>query len=374
MAEILTEQRNPATMELDRMSALEIVTVMNAEDAKVAQAVERALPQIGRAVELIVQRLANGGRLLYFGAGTSGRLGVLDASECVPTFSVPPTMVQGFIAGGVQALTTSVERAEDDREGGAQAVREEVRVTSKDIVVGIAASGRTPYVLGALEEAGWIGAATIALVCTEGSPLAESADIAIELLVGPEMLTGSTRLKAGTAQKMVLNMLSTATMIRLGKAYQNLMVDLRASSNKLRARARRIVRTVTGCSEEEAEVLLEETGYRVKPALVMALAGVDREEAERRLEAAGAGCGGQWRLKAMSCDRGSGYWHAVSVTCPPRRLVVEYKGGNTRQRLPGSDGLEGPWDETPGRGAWKAPERKQREGKGHEHLRWKPLI
>jgi N-acetylmuramic acid 6-phosphate etherase len=284
--EILTEQRNPATMDLDRMSALEIVTVMNAEDAKVARAVEDVLPQIARAVELIVQRLADGGRLLYVGAGTSGRLGVLDASECVPTFSVPPTMVQGLIAGGKQALTSSVEEAEDDREAGARAVREEARATSRDVVVGIAASGRTPYVVGALQAARSVGAVAVALACTTGSPLAQAADVAIELLVGPEVLTGSTRLKAGTAQKMALNMLSTAAMIRLGKAYQNLMVDLKATNSKLRARARWIVRTVTGCSEEEAGRLLSGTGYRVKPALVMAVAAVNRQEAERRLEVA----------------------------------------------------------------------------------------
>jgi N-acetylmuramic acid 6-phosphate etherase len=284
--EILTEQRNPATMDLDRMSALEIVTVMNAEDAKVARAVEDVLPQIARAVELIVQRLADGGRLLYVGAGTSGRLGVLDASECVPTFSVPPTMVQGLIAGGKRALTTSVEEAEDDREAGARAVREEARATSRDVVVGIAASGRTPYVVGALQAARSVGAVAVALACTTGSPLAQAADVAIELLVGPEVLTGSTRLKAGTAQKMALNMLSTAAMIRLGKAYQNLMVDLKATNSKLRARARWIVRTVTGCSEEEAGRLLSGTGYRVKPALVMAVAAVNRQEAERRLEVA----------------------------------------------------------------------------------------
>lgn len=286
MKEILTEQRNPATMDLDRMSALEIVTVMNAEDAKVARAVEDVLPQIARAVELIVQRLADGGRLLYVGAGTSGRLGVLDASECVPTFSVPPTMVQGLIAGGKQALTSSVEEAEDDREAGARAVREEARATSRDVVVGIAASGRTPYVVGALQAARSVGAVAVALACTTGSPLAQAADVAIELLVGPEVLTGSTRLKAGTAQKMALNMLSTAAMIRLGKAYQNLMVDLKATNSKLRARARWIVRTVTGCSEEEAGRLLSGTGYRVKPALVMAVAAVNRQEAERRLEVA----------------------------------------------------------------------------------------
>lgn len=286
MNTILTEQRNPATTELDCMSALEIVTAMNAEDAKVAQAVESTLPQVAQAVELIAQRLKEGGRLLYFGAGTSGRLGVLDASECVPTFSVPPSMVQGFIAGGRRALTTPVEGAEDDPDAGARAAVEEAQVTGRDVVVGIAASGGTPYVMGALEQARQAGAATIALVCTEGSPMANAADIAIELLTGPEVLTGSTRLKAGTAQKMALNMLSTATMIRLGKAYENLMVDVKASNRKLRARARRIVRTVTGCSEEEARGVLEETGYRVKPALVMSLAGVSRAEAERRLEAA----------------------------------------------------------------------------------------
>ncbi len=298
MTTILTERRNPATTELDRMSALEIVTAMNAEDAKVAQAVESALPQIAQAVELIAQRLKEGGRLLYFGAGTSGRLGVLDASECVPTFSVSPSMVQGFIAGGRQALTTSVERAEDDPEAGARAVREEAQVTAGDVVVGIAASGRTPYVMGALEQARQVGAATIALVCTGGSPMANAADITIELLTGPEVLTGSTRLKAGTAQKMALNMLSTGAMIRLGKAYENLMVDVKASNRKLRARARRIVRSVTGCSEEQARRILEETGYRVKPALVMALAAVSRAEAERRLEAADG------RVRGACCAEG----------------------------------------------------------------------
>jgi N-acetylmuramic acid 6-phosphate etherase len=287
MSEILTEQRNPATMALDEMSALEIVTAMNAEDAKVARAVERVLPDIARAVDVIVQRLEAGGRLLYVGAGTSGRLGVLDASECVPTFSAPPGMVQGFIAGGTRALTTSVEAVEDDRAAGARVIREEAGATLQDVVVGIAASGRTPYVLGALEEAGRIGAGTIALVCAEGSPLLACAEVGIQVLVGPEVLTGSTRLKAGTAQKMVLNMLSTAAMVRLGKVYENLMVDLKASNHKLRARARRILRTAAGCSEDRAEALLTATGYRVKPALVMALAGVSREAAERRLALAG---------------------------------------------------------------------------------------
>ena len=283
----MTEQRNPATMDLDRMSALGIVTVMNAEDARVAQAVERVLPQVAQAVEVIAQRLEDGGRLLYFGAGTSGRLGVLDASECVPTFGVPPTMVQGFIAGGTRALTRSVEEAEDNREAGARVAREEARITSKDAVVGITASGHTRYVIGALEEARRVGAATVAVVCTPGSPLAEIVGVAIELLVGPEVLTGSTRLKAGTAQKLVLNMLSTGAMVRLGKVYQNLMVDLKASNRKLRVRALRVVCTIVGCSEGQAEALLKATAYRVKPALVMGLLGVDQEEAEQRLEAAG---------------------------------------------------------------------------------------
>ena len=286
MSEILTEQRNPATMGIDRMSALEIVTVMNSEDEEVATAVKRVLPEIALAVELIVHRLENGGRLLYFGAGTSGRLGVLDASECAPTFSVAPTLVQGFIAGGIAALSTSVEGAEDDLEAGALVVREEVMATPGDVAVAIAASGRTPYAIGALDEARRIGAASIALVCTENSPLAKAADVTIELLVGPEVLSGSTRLKAASAQKMVLNMLSTASMIRLGKTYQNLMVDLKATNNKLIDRAERIIRTATGCSQNKAKVLLEKTDYRVKPALVMALAGVELKEAERRLEVA----------------------------------------------------------------------------------------
>jgi N-acetylmuramic acid 6-phosphate etherase len=283
---LLTEQRNPATMSIDGLSTLEIVTLINAEDAKVAEVVRGELPNIAHAVDLIVERLRAGGRLFYVGTGTSGRLGVLDASEIPPTFSAPPTLVQGIIAGGVPALTRSSEGLEDYPEFGARDLIER-GVTGADVVVGLASSGRTPYVLGALAKAREIGCATIGIVCTRSAALAEHADVLITLLVGPEVVTGSTRLKAGTAQKMVLNMLSTTAMIRLGKVYGNLMVDLRPSNSKLRARARRIIRTLAGISDEEAVRLLAASGDEVKVALVMALRGVDADEARRRLQEAG---------------------------------------------------------------------------------------
>ena len=281
-----TEAPNPRTSDIDTLSSLEIVTLINDEDARVAGAVRAQLPEIAHAVDAIVGRLQRGGRLFYFGAGTSGRLGVLDASEMPPTFSVPRDLVQGWIAGGDSALRRSAEAAEDDAAAGAQAVRK-ANVTEADVVVGIAASGTTPWVLGAVTEARERGAATIGLTCNPDAPLAHAAEMAIVPVVGPEVIAGSSRMKAGTAQKMVLNMLSTATMIRLGKVYGNLMVDVRPTNDKLRRRAARILQQAAGVDAETARAALEETGYEVKPALVMLLSGVDAGEARRRLDGAG---------------------------------------------------------------------------------------
>ncbi len=282
---MLTEQVNPRTTGLDQFSTLEIVEAMNAEDATVAGAVRRALPAIARAVDEIVERMRRGGRLIYIGAGTSGRLGVLDAVECLPTFGTEPGQVIGLIAGGEPALTQAVEGAEDRYDGG-QHDLEAVNLLPRDTVVGIAASGHTPYVLGALDYANALGALTIAVACNEPAPMLERARIAIPILVGPEILAGSTRLKAGTAQKMVLNMLSTATMVRLGKVYGNLMVDVKVTNQKLSERARRIVSRVAGVDEAEAARLLALTGNEVKTAIVMARLGVSAEEARSLLQAA----------------------------------------------------------------------------------------
>jgi N-acetylmuramic acid 6-phosphate etherase len=278
----ITEERNPATEGIDCLSSLEIVRLINEEDAKVALAVRRELPQIARAVDVVVERLQQGGRLFYFGAGTSGRLGVLDASEMPPTFSVPPELIQGFIAGGDMALRRSVEGAEDDPEAGAQTVRQ-AGVGDMDVVVGITASGAAPWVLGAVADAQQRGAVTVGLTCNPDSPLARQAQVVIAPVVGPEVIAGSSRMKAGTAQKMVLNMLSTATMIRLGKVYGNLMVDVQPTNAKLRRRAIRILQEAKGADEESARLALEATGYEVKPALVMLLANVSTDEARQRL-------------------------------------------------------------------------------------------
>ena len=282
---VITEARNPRTVAIDTLSSSEIVRLINDEDAKVATAVRQELPQIAQAVDIAVERLRRGGRLLYFGAGTSGRLGVLDASEIPPTYSAPPGLVQGFIAGGDVALRRSVEAAEDDPRTGAQVVRE-ARVSEADVVVGITASGGAPWVRGVLVEAQRRGAATVVLTCNPDSPLARRAEVVIAPVVGPEVIAGSSRMKAGTAQKMVLNMLSTATMIRLGKVYDNLMVDVQPSNAKLRQRAVHILQDATGADLETARCALEATGYAVKLALVMLLAGVDAAEAQRRLAAA----------------------------------------------------------------------------------------
>lgn len=281
-----TEQRNPRTMEMDRLSVEELAHVLHAENYLVAEAVERALPQIAQAIGVIAERLRKGGRLFYIGAGTSGRLGVLDASECPPTFGVSPEMVQAIIAGGDTALRNSVEGAEDESEAGAADLRER-GVGDRDVVVGIAASGRTPYVLGALQAARAIGAYTIAVVNTRPAEMEAAADLTIAALTGPEALAGSTRLKAGTAQKMILNLLSTGAMVRLGKTYGNLMVDVQATNAKLRDRATRIVMAAAGVEREAAQVALERAGWRAKTAIVMLRLQVSPEEAEARLAEAG---------------------------------------------------------------------------------------
>lgn len=283
LSHMTTEKRNPATLELDTMTALEIARVMNQEDRKVPQAIEEALPQIARTIEAVEAAFRAGGRLFYTGAGTSGRLGVLDASECPPTFGVDPGMVVGLIAGGDRALRFPIEGAEDDRELGRRDL-EEKNLCAKDILVGIAASGRTPYVLGGLEYAKSLGCATAAIACNKGSAVGKAADIAIEVEVGPEVLTGSTRLKSGTAQKLILNMISTGAMVRIGKAYQNLMVDVVQSNEKLQARAENIVMEATGADRSTARTTIDAAGGRVKTAIVMILAGCGRDEALALLE------------------------------------------------------------------------------------------
>jgi N-acetylmuramic acid 6-phosphate etherase len=287
LQQLTTEQVNPATAAIDTLSALAIVRLMNEEDQAVPEAVRRQLPVIAEAVEAISARLQAGGRLFYVGAGTSGRLGALDAAECPPTFSTPPDQVQALIAGGPTALTRAVEGAEDDSAAGRHDLLG-AGATGADAIVGLSASGRAPYVLGALAAARELGAATIGVCCTANSAFVGRCDILIAPVTGPEVLTGSTRLKAGTAQKLVLNMLSTATMIRLGKCYGNLMVDMRASNGKLRDRAARIVSTVTGSPYAEAWSTLEAADFETKVAIVMLKLGVDKVDAERRL-AAGAG-------------------------------------------------------------------------------------
>lgn len=280
---LMTEEKNSNTTDLDCLSSREIVQRMNDEDKKVPYAVENVLDEVAKAVDLIVASLENEGRLFYFGAGTSGRLGILDASECPPTFGTPPELVQGVIAGGQKAMVRAVEGAEDSAELG----RDDVRihgVTERDVVVGIAASGRTPYVLGALKEAQAIGAKTISVSCNETAIINEGVDVAIGVVVGPEVLTGSTRLKAGTAQKLVLNMLTTASMIRLGKVYGNLMVNVQATNQKLRERVKRIIMEVTGVSYLEAEKLSTLADGDAKTAILMRLTGTSREEAMRLLK------------------------------------------------------------------------------------------
>lgn len=280
-----TEARNPATGNIDTLPTLEMVRLINAEDARVAAAIAGELPAVARAIDAIAARMRTGGRLIYIGAGTSGRLGMLDASECPPTFNTSPGQVMGIIAGGLTALTQASEGAEDDGEAGARDIAA-AGVTERDSVVGIAASGRTPYVLAGMAEARRRGALVISLACAHPSPMAEAADIAIAAVVGPEVIAGSTRLKAGTAQKLVLNMLSTGVMIRLGKTYSNLMVDVRPTNRKLQARARRIVAEACGIADTEAGALLRACDGQVKTAIVAHLVGVTPEAARERLAAA----------------------------------------------------------------------------------------
>jgi len=278
MSDLLTEQQNPKTANIDQLPTLEMLEAINQEDMMVATVVREALPSIAQAVEAIVDRLQQGGRLIYVGAGTSGRLAMLDAVECVPTFGTPSEMVQALIAGGEPALKRTVEGAEDDARAGREDLLA-LNVSATDAVVGIAASGRTPYVLGALEAANELGAITIGVACNSPSRLLDIARIRISAPVGPEVIAGSTRLKAGTAQKMILNMLSTASMVKLGKVYGNLMVDVRVTNEKLAQRARRIVSLLIGASEEEARRLLEQSNNEVKVAIVAGSLNITPEEA-----------------------------------------------------------------------------------------------
>ncbi len=279
--ELLTEARNPATANLDQLGTLDLVKTMHTADRDVLTAVDQELPHIAQAVDAIVARLDDGGRLFYLGAGTSGRLGVLDASECPPTYNTPPTLVQGLIAGGDTALRRSVERAEDDATQGERDLQAHA-FSAKDVLVGIAASGRTPYVLGGIDYARKLGAATIGLSCVPGSQLAQRAEIAITPAVGPEVVTGSTRMKAGTATKLVLNMLSTASLVRLGYVYGNLMVNVQPTNVKLRDRAARIIATLTDLPHDQAATLLDQAGS-VKTAIVMQRLNLSRAEAEKKL-------------------------------------------------------------------------------------------
>ncbi|MEU3345575.1 N-acetylmuramic acid 6-phosphate etherase [Streptomyces sp. NPDC006700] len=280
---LTTEAFRPELAEIDRLPTLEIARLMNAEDSTVPAAVAERLPQIAAAIDAVAERMARGGRLVYAGAGTAGRLGVLDASECPPTFNTRPSQVVGVIAGGPRAMVTSVEGAEDSRELAAEAL-DALGLTPDDTVVGVSASGRTPYAIGAVEHARALGALTVGLSSNADSALAAAAEHGIEVVVGPELLTGSTRLKAGTAQKLVLNMLSTITMIRLGKTYGNLMVDVRASNDKLRARSRRIVALATGAPDDEIERALAAADGEVKTAILIIVADLDGPTATCLLE------------------------------------------------------------------------------------------
>ncbi|GHI90850.1 N-acetylmuramic acid 6-phosphate etherase [Streptomyces olivaceus] len=280
---LTTEAFRPELAEIDRLPTLDLARLMNGEDTTVPGAVAERLPEIAAAVDAVAARMARGGRLVYAGAGTAGRLGVLDASECPPTFNTTPGQVVGLIAGGPDAMVTSVEGAEDSAEL-ARADLDALGLTADDAVVGVSASGRTPYAVGAVEHARALGALTVGLACNRGSALAGAAEHGIEVVTGPELITGSTRLKAGTAQKLVLNMLSTITMVRLGKTYGNLMVDVRASNEKLRARSRRIVAQATGAADADVERALAATDGEVKHAILVLLADVDGPTAARLLE------------------------------------------------------------------------------------------
>lgn len=286
LKKIATEQRNPNTMNIDSLSTLEMIRLINREDHRVAEAVSLVTEEIAKAVDVIADRLSKGGRLIYCGAGTSGRLGILDAVECPPTYSTEPEMVQGLIAGGYPAIFKAVEGAEDSKELGVEDMKG-INFAAGDVLVGVAASGRTPYVLGCMEYAKELGAVTVSVTCCPGSVLDTYADIGIAPAPGPEVVTGSTRMKSGTAQKMVLNMLSTGAMIKLGKVYGNLMVDVKPSNEKLIRRCVTIVCAATECDEATATAALEQCEYRPKIAIVMVLMGVGAEEAKVLLNRAG---------------------------------------------------------------------------------------
>lgn len=285
LSRITTEQRNPRSAEIDTLSTVDMLCVINEEDAKVAPAIAEELGQIAAAVDGITARIKRGGRLIYIGAGTSGRLGVLDASECPPTFNSPPELVVGLIAGGDHALRHAVEHVEDSAEAGAEALRE-IELTKADTVVGVAASGRTPFVLGAVAYARAFGALTVGVSSSSNAPLSEAVDIPIAVITGPEVVTGSTRMKSGTAQKLVLNMLSTGAMIRLGKTYGNLMVDVQPTNEKLRVRAVRIVAEATGLNTDQARSALANADGDVKTAIVCSLTGLSPEKSKERIVAA----------------------------------------------------------------------------------------
>ncbi len=285
LSQLATEQRNPNTARIDQVSTLEMVRLINAEDQRVAESIEPVLPEIAQAIDRIAIQFQQGGRLFYIGAGTSGRLGILDASECPPTYGVEFGKVIGLIAGGDAAIRKAVEGAEDNRELAAMDLQAH-QFTNRDVLVGLAASGRTPYVIGGLQYAKGLGAFTIAIACTQNSQIGAIADIAIELLPGPEVITGSTRMKAGTAQKLILNMLSTGTMIKIGKVYGNLMVDVQASNDKLVERCKRIVCEATGVDRYRAEQLLDLTNYDVKLAILIDRTGLSIERATALLEEA----------------------------------------------------------------------------------------
>ena len=286
LSKIATEKRNENTLHIDELPTFEIVRLINDEDKKVASAVEKELDHIAKAVDAIADRLQNDGRLIYIGCGTSGRLGVLDAVECPPTYSTPPEMVEGLLAGGYQAMFKAVEGAEDNPELGVEDLKK-INFTKNDILVGIAASGRTPYVIGAMKYAKSLGATILGVTCCKDSEIDRLADIGIAPMPGPEVITGSTRMKRGTAQKMVLNMLSTASMIKLGKVYGNLMVDVKPSNRKLIDRCVSIVRNATGISQKEAEAVLDKCDYRPKIAIVMIENKLDEQSAIEELERAG---------------------------------------------------------------------------------------
>lgn len=281
---LTTEKRNEETRNLDKLSILETVTKMNQEDEKVIAAIDKKKESIAAVIEQVVASLKNGGRLFYFGAGTSGRLGILDAAECVPTFSTDPELVQGIIAGGESAMTVAVEGAEDSLTLAVEDLKER-NLTDKDIVIGISASGRTPYVIGGLKYATEVGATTASISCNEQAEISQFASFPIEVTAGPEILTGSTRLKSGTLQKLILNMISTISMVHLGKVYGNLMVDVKPTNEKLVERAKNIIVEATGCTKEEASFYFEDSDEQVKLAIIRILTKTSKEEGQALLEA-----------------------------------------------------------------------------------------